>query len=149
MEDSEAFKDVDLMLFDKVIAFDHVRQKIILIVNMSLDDIEVGYNKTVLELKQLVELLKKVKKQETKGCLMGEVIPLFEKEQFCGMVEQAKQYIREGDIFQIVLSNRLSAPFEGSLLNTYRMLRTINPSPYMFYFPVRMLRLPVHRRRLW
>ena len=135
VEDSEAFKDVDLMLFEKVIAFDHVRQKIIFIVNMSLHDIEVGYNKAVLELKQLVELLRKgEKKQETKGCLMGEVIPLFEKEQFCDMVEQAKQYIREGDIFQIVLSNRLSAPFEGSLLNTYRMLRTINPSPYMFYF---------------
>ena len=135
VEDSEAFKDVDLMLFDKVIAFDHVRQKIILIVNRSLDDIEVGYNKTVLELKQLVELLKKgEKKQEAKGRLMEEVIPLFEKEQFCDMVERAKQYIREGDIFQIVLSNRLSAPFEGSLLNTYRMLRTINPSPYMFYF---------------
>ena len=50
------------------------------------------------------------------------------------MVEQAKVHIREGDIFQIVLSNRLSAPFEGSLLNTYRILRTINPSPYMFYF---------------
>ena len=50
------------------------------------------------------------------------------------MVESAKQYIREGDIFQIVLSNRLSAPFEGSLFNTYRLLRTINPSPYMFYF---------------
>lgn len=135
MEDSEAFKDVDLMLFDKVIAFDHVRQKIIFIVNMSLHDIEVGYNKAVLELKQLVELLKKgEKKQEAKGRLMEEVIPLFEKEQFCDMVERAKQYIREGDIFQIVLSNRLSAPFEGSLLNTYRMLRTINPSPYMFYF---------------
>ncbi len=135
VEDSEAFKDVDLMLFDKVIAFDHVRQKIIFIVNMSLHDIEVGYNKAVLELKQLVELLKKgEKKQEAKGRLMEEVIPLFEKEQFCDMVERAKQYIREGDIFQIVLSNRLSAPFEGSLLNTYRMLRTINPSPYMFYF---------------
>ena len=50
------------------------------------------------------------------------------------MVEKAKRYIREGDIFQIVLSNRLSAPFEGSLLNAYRVLRTINPSPYMFYF---------------
>ena len=135
VEDSEAFKDVDLMLFDKVIAFDHVRQKIIFIVNMSLHDIEVGYNKAVLELKQLVELLKKgEKKQEAKGRLMEEVIPLFEKEQFCDMVERAKQYIREGDIFQIVLSNRLSTPFEGSLLNTYRMLRTINPSPYMFYF---------------
>ena len=50
------------------------------------------------------------------------------------MVEKAKGHIREGDIFQIVLSNRLSAPFEGSLLNTYRVLRTLNPSPYMFYF---------------
>lgn len=49
------------------------------------------------------------------------------------MVEEAKRHIREGDIFQIVLSNRLSAPFEGSLLNTYRVLRTVNPSPYMFY----------------
>ena len=50
------------------------------------------------------------------------------------MVEKAKHHIFEGDIFQIVLSNRLAAPFSGTLLNTYRMLRTINPSPYMFYF---------------
>ena len=50
------------------------------------------------------------------------------------VVEKAKQHIYEGDIFQIVLSNRLSAPFKGSLLNTYRILRTMNPSPYMFYF---------------
>ena len=50
------------------------------------------------------------------------------------MVLKAKHHIHEGDIFQIVLSNRLSASFEGSLLNTYRILRTINPSPYMFYF---------------
>lgn len=65
---------------------------------------------------------------------MGQVTPLFDREQFCRMVEQAKDHIREGDIFQIVLSNCLSAPFEGSLLDTYRVLRTINPSPYMFYF---------------
>lgn len=134
-EDTEDFQDVDLMLFDKVIAFDHLRQKIILIVNMSLDDIEVGYNKAVMELKQLAELLRNgEKKKEPNGKFLGEVTPLFDKEEFCGMVEKAKNYIREGDIFQIVLSNRLSAPFEGSLLNTYRMLRTINPSPYMFYF---------------
>ncbi|MBQ3333499.1 MAG: anthranilate synthase component I family protein [Thermoguttaceae bacterium] len=50
------------------------------------------------------------------------------------MVEKGKAYIREGDIFQIVLSNRLEAPFEGSLLNAYRVLRMLNPSPYMFYF---------------
>jgi len=62
------------------------------------------------------------------------VRPLFGREEFCRMVERAKHHIREGDIFQIVLSNRLSAPFSGSLLDTYRQLRTINPSPYMFYF---------------
>jgi len=49
------------------------------------------------------------------------------------MVNRAKHYIREGDIFQVVLSNRFEADFEGSLLNAYRVLRTLNPSPYMFY----------------
>ena len=135
VEDTEAFRDLDLMLFDKVIAFDHLRQKIILMVNMPLSDPETGYNKAVLELRQLAELLRRGKqKAEPGGRLLGEVTPLFDREQFCQMVEQAKRHIREGDIFQIVLSNRLSAPFEGSLLNTYRVLRTINPSPYMFYF---------------
>ena len=135
LEDTENFRDVDLMLFDKVIVFDHVRQKIVLIVNMSLEDIEVGYNKAVRELKQLAELIRNgEKKKEDDGRLLGKVTPLFDKEEFCSMVEKAKNYIREGDIFQVVLSNRLSAPFEGSLLNTYRVLRTINPSPYMFYF---------------
>lgn len=135
VQDTEAFKDVDLMLFDKVIAYDNFRQKIILIVNMPLEDIEVGYNKAVMELKQLCELLRTgEKKKESAGHLLGEVTPLFNKERYCDMVEKARHHIREGDIFQIVLSNRLSAPFEGSLFNTYRVLRTINPSPYMFYF---------------
>ncbi|MCR4695861.1 MAG: anthranilate synthase component I [Lachnospiraceae bacterium] len=135
VEDEEEFKDVDLMLFDKVIAFDNMAQKIILIVNMSLSDIETNYNKAEMELKQLVNLLRNgEKKEEPAGKLLGEVTPLFNKEEYCKMVEKGKHYIHEGDIFQIVLSNRLSAPFEGSLFNTYRMLRTINPSPYMFYF---------------
>ena len=133
--DTESFKDVDLMLFDKVIAFDNFRQKIIFIVNMPLEDIEVGYNKAVMELKQLCSLLRTgKKKEEPAGKLLGEVTPLFDRERYCEMVEKAKRHIHEGDIFQIVLSNRLSAPFEGSLFNTYRVLRTINPSPYMFYF---------------
>ena len=134
-EDTEGFKDVDLMLFDKVIAFDNFRQKIVLIVNLPLEEPETGYNKAIMELSQLKDLLQNgEKRREPTGHLLGEPEPLFGKPAFCGMVEQAKQYIREGDVFQIVLSNRLSAPFEGSLLNTYRVLRTINPSPYMFYF---------------
>ncbi|GAA6386644.1 anthranilate synthase component I [Lawsonibacter asaccharolyticus] len=135
VEDSEEFRDLDLMLFDKVIAFDHLRQKLILMVNMSLDEPETSYNKAVLELRQLVELLRTgAKKQDRAGRLLGPVTPLFGREDFSRMVEQAKVHIREGDIFQIVLSNCLSAPFEGSLFNTYRVLRTLNPSPYMFYF---------------
>lgn len=135
VEDTEGFKDVDLMLFDKVIAFDHVRQKIILIVNISLEDPETEYNRAVLALNQLAKLLRTgEKKEEPAGHLTGEITPLFDKDTFCDMVEKAKHHICEGDIFQIVLSNRLSAPFEGSLLNTYRVLRTMNPSPYMFYF---------------
>ena len=134
-EDTERFRDVDLMLFDKVIAFDNFRQKIILIANMQLDEGETAYNRAVMELKQLAGLLKTGKKKhEPGGHLLGEVKPLFEKQEFCRMVEAAKSHIREGDIFQIVLSNRLEAPFEGSLFNTYRILRTMNPSPYMFYF---------------
>ncbi len=134
-EDTEAFQDVDLMLFDKVIVFDNFRQKIILIANISLDDPETGYNRALLELGQLRDLLKHGEaKHEPGGRLTGEVTPLFDRETYRAMVERAKGHIREGDIFQIVLSNRLSAPFEGSLLNTYRVLRTMNPSPYMFYF---------------
>ena len=135
VNDTENFKDVDLMLFDKVIAFDHVRQKLILISNMSLEDIDAGYSEAISELEELIDLLKNgAKSEDPEGRLLGEVTPLFSKEEYCAMVEKAKNYIHEGDIFQIVLSNRLSAPFEGSLLNTYRILRTVNPSPYMFYF---------------
>ncbi|MCR4960829.1 MAG: anthranilate synthase component I [Lachnospiraceae bacterium] len=135
VEDTENFKDVDLMLFDKVIAFDNYKNKIILIANINLSDLETGYNKAVLELKQMADLLRKgEKKKEPAGKLTGEIKPLFDRERYCDMVEKAKNYIREGDIFQIVLSNRLEAPFEGSLFNTYRVLRTTNPSPYMFYF---------------
>ncbi len=66
--------------------------------------------------------------------LQSDFNALFTKEQYCDMVNKAKHYIVEGDIFQVVLSNRLEATATGSLLDTYRILRTTNPSPYMFYF---------------
>ena len=135
VEDTEQFKDIDLMLFDKVIAFDNFRQKIVLICNMDLSEPEEGYNKAKMELQQLVRLLQQgEKKREPAGHLLGDVTPLFDKSRYCDMVRKAQHYITEGDIFQVVLSNRLEAPFEGSLLGTYRILRTLNPSPYMFYF---------------
>lgn len=134
-EDTEGFKDADLMLFDKVIAFDNLRQKIVLIVNARCADLETEYARAEMELKNMADLiLRGAPCTETPGRMTSPLRRLFGKDRYCAMVERAKEYIREGDIFQVVLSNRLDADFEGSLLDTYRVLRTINPSPYMFYF---------------
>ena len=135
IDDSEGFKDIDLMLFKDVIAFDNVKQKIILITNIELDkDLNVEYEKALQRLNSIKELLYTGKKSFEGGKLLGEVTPLFSKDEFSDMISKAKHHIHEGDIFQIVLSNRLQANFEGSLFDTYRVLRTVNPSPYMFYF---------------
>lgn len=134
-EDEDGFQDVDLMLFDKVIAFDNYRQKIILIANMKTEDLETAYHKAMLELENMKALVEREEKQLIPPLrLLSDFEPLFDERQYCDMVEKAKHYIREGDIFQVVLSNRLEAKMEGSLLNAYRALRTLNPSPYMFYF---------------
>ena len=133
--DEQEFNDIDLMLFDKVIAFDHLKQKIILIVNIHLTSVEFEYERAQRELKRLKDLIENGKmSDDISGHVKGEFSSAMDKDEFCNMVEKAKHHIVEGDIFQIVLSNRLGADFEGSLLGAYRMLRTINPSPYMFYF---------------
>ena len=134
-EDTEGFQDVDLMLFDKVIAFDNFRQKLILIVNAGCKEIETEYHRAELELESMKHLiLQGAPKEEEPGSLKTEFSQLFKESEYCSMVEKAKSYICEGDIFQVVLSNRFEAEYEGSLLDTYRVLRTTNPSPYMFYF---------------
>ena len=134
-KDEEHFKDVDLMLFDKVIAFDHFRQKMIIIQNMKLETGEEGYEKAINSIKDIIRLIQKHKPKEIpKGHRTSEYRYLFNKEEYMEKVEKTKRYIREGDIFQLVLSNRIEADYEGSLFDTYRTLRTLNPSPYMFYF---------------
>lgn len=133
--DEEKFNDVDLMLFDKVIAFDNYRQKIILIVNIKVENLEVNYRKAEIELKAMADLIingKKAKERPLK--IKSDYRSYFSKEQYCNMVVKAKEYIKEGDIFQVVLSNKIEAEIEGSILDAYRVLRSTNPSPYMFYF---------------
>ena len=133
--DEEGFQDVNLMLFHKVIAFDNYRQKIVLITNIKTDDIDANYHKAALELEGMRQLLRSGEKSEHVPLkLKSDFRPLFDREAYCRMVEKGKHYIKEGDIFQVVLSNRLEAEMEGSLLDAYRVLRTTNPSPYMFYF---------------
>lgn len=134
-QNQDQFKDIDIMLFDKVIAFDNFRQKIILIANIRTDDVEKNYRDACDELKGIADMIKNGKKAEIKPLkLKSDFKPAFSKEKYCDMVLKAKNYIRDGDIFQVVLSNRIEADISGSLFDTYRVLRTTNPSPYMFYF---------------
>lgn len=131
----EKFNDVDLMLFDKVIAFDNYRQKIILIVNIKVENLEVNYRKAEIELKAMSDLIINGKKAEERPLkIKSDYRSYFSKEKYCNMVVKAKEYIKEGDIFQVVLSNKIEAEIEESILDAYRVLRSTNPSPYMFYF---------------
>lgn len=133
--DDAHFRDMDLMLFDKVVAFDNSENKMILICNMQTQDFESGYAAAVKELEIMAQAVVNGREAELeKPCLKSGFTSLFSAEEYGSMVEKAKHYIREGDIFQVVLSNRLEAQMTGSLYYTYEILRRLNPSPYMFYF---------------
>jgi len=132
--DEERFNDIDLMLFDKIIAFDNFRQTITMIVNIRTDELEENYRAACMELDGMESLIRRGTPAVNPPLrLKGDFAPLFDRERYCAMVEKTKNYIFEGDIFQAVISNRLTAEAEGSLLDTYRLLRVRNPSPYMFY----------------
>jgi anthranilate synthase component 1 len=101
VRDTEAFQDVDLMLFDKVICYDHFRQKILLIVNVPLVDVETEYNRAVMELETLRRLIMTgEKKRRARRPYDREVRAMFDRESYCAMVEKAKRYIREGIFFR-------------------------------------------------
>ena len=135
----DTFNDIDLMLFDCLIAFDNLRQKIVLITNIALDNLQDSYQKANEKLSHLRDILTQ---RIPKGALpkpkplnlKSDITPDFTQSAFCAMVDRAKDYIKEGDIFQVVLSNPLRAKANGSLFDVYRILRATNPSPYMFYF---------------
>ena len=134
---SSEFNDYDVMLFDKVIAYDHLTQKISIVVNMSTDHVLENYGKAVSEIESIIRLINDpapLPKLHTAST------PSFHcnvsKEDYCEMVEKTKKYIRDGDIFQAVISRRFETEYNDSLLNAYRVLRTTNPSPYMVFIQI-------------
>ncbi|NSW92494.1 MAG: anthranilate synthase component I [Firmicutes bacterium] len=130
------------MIVDEVLAFDHLKQKIHIIVNMFVEgNIERCYKSVTERLKEIYSQI-----QLTRWKASDNLIPqpkvkkrefVYEsnisKEEFCNTVLKAKEYIRNGDIFQVVLSQRLKVDTKEDPFNVYRVLRTINPSPYMYY----------------
>ncbi|MCL2334973.1 MAG: anthranilate synthase component I family protein [Endomicrobia bacterium] len=131
---AENFDDLFLMLFDKVIAFDNLKQKIFIIANVAVKDFENNYEKAAAEIEEIEKfIISQAAEENVKSGLKSELVVLHSEKDFADMVAKIKVHIREGDIFQAVISNGIEARFEGNLLQTYRVLRTINPSPYMFY----------------
>ena len=139
------FSDFDLMLFESLICFDNLKQKILLISNVKVPEDVTGssfernitdaYEVALSNIDKMEDLILNGQMMDIpKGKLLSEIQPLFPKDEYCRKVDKVKEHIVEGDIFQLVLSNPMEADFEGSLFDTYRILRTTNPSPYMFYF---------------
>ena len=131
--DDGCFPDFSLMLFEKIIAYDHFKQKIILIVNIKTENLDKNYMEAVLEIDRIKTKIRTSIEGSMQVMVAGEFKSSLTKEMFEQRVVKAKEYIRNGDIFQVVLSQRFEAPVAGTLLNAYRVLRTSNPSPYMYY----------------
>ncbi len=129
--------DSILGLFTSLIVFDHLKHQIILIVNVHIEngsDLQKQYDHAYSEIERLEQILfsstinaqpfhahpEKLQHETT-------------HEKFKETVGKAKKYIYEGDIFQVVLSQRFSTDFEGDTFNVYRALRVVNPSPYLYY----------------
>lgn len=131
------FNDFDLMLFDKVIAYDHLKQKISIIVNMKTDKVMENYGKAAAQIQDIANMIRSkdvpdIPVSDSKVEFTCNV----SKEEYCRLVERTKEYIVDGDIFQAVISRQFSSPYEGSLINPYRVLRTTNPSPYMVFLHI-------------
>ncbi len=128
------FNDFDLMLFDKVVAYDHLKQKIWIVVNMKTDQVLENYGKATAELEAMAGLIRDTRSlPRLKSDKNVHFTCSVSQAEYCHMVERTQEYIRAGDIFQAVISRQFTAPYRGSLLNAYRVLRTTNPSPYMVY----------------
>ena len=126
--------DIMLMLSEQVVIFDNLSNKLILIVLAEKE----GYEQANQTLDQLQLAMQKPispaqKKQPQQIIAEEDFTSGFTKEGFKEAVNKAKEYIAAGDVMQVVLSQRLSTPYSAPPLDLYRALRSINPSPYMYY----------------
>ena len=124
--------DVHVFFYDQFIVIDHLKQQVSIVV---IDLLQQGRSE-----QDMLAAVKKIETQITQNVIYPEVAvgdvhftPTIEKARFIEMVETAKEHIRRGDIFQVVLSQTFEAKFNENPFSLYRKLRTTNPSPYMFY----------------
>jgi len=137
--------DLYFFLVRDCIVFDHYREEILLISNLFLstgEDMEGEYSRS----RDKIEFLERVVKSSTRtknprGEIKRRLVSNFSREGFMEAVKKAKEYIHQGEIFQVVLSQRFSTPFKGDAFGVYLALKLINPSPYMYCFESRGLKV--------
>jgi anthranilate synthase component 1 len=136
-KDPQELPESLLMLADTLLVFDHLTHKIKVVSHAHLDgDVEIAYREAIRKIDVLADRLEQPIPPEAPknvSTIKSDVSSNFSKAEFEAVVSQAKDYIYAGDIIQAVLSQRLARPTHASPFAIYRALRSINPSPYMYY----------------
>jgi len=135
--DPQSIPESVMMLVDTLLVFDHVTHRIKVVSHAHLDgDVDTAYREATSRIDELVRRLEQpVRPEANRSGPIGKsaVSSNFSAAQFEAMVERAKRYIYEGDVIQVVLSQRLTRQTQADAFAIYRALRSINPSPYMYY----------------
>jgi len=129
-----------MLFFPTILIIDHLKRELTIVHMAKVNgDADISYGEGRREIEGIKKMLKSITANSLKGSLpRRERAPTgleasISAEEFIRAVKRAKEYIERGDIFQVVLSRRFSLPFQGSPFDVYRILHSINPSPYMFY----------------
>ncbi|MGC1620132.1 MAG: anthranilate synthase component I [Candidatus Acidiferrum sp.] len=142
LRDDIGLYDAQLMFYRGIIAFDHLQHRLWIVRNVHTDGegtLRSKYNAAVRQIRKTRELLEQPapneqpKKENKRRPAPLRVTSNFRREEFLEAVRKAKNYIRAGDIFQVVISQRFSAKTQAEPFQVYRELRALNPSPYLFY----------------
>ncbi|ADJ27596.1 anthranilate synthase component I [Nitrosococcus watsonii] len=132
--DSLETPDILLLVSNEIVVFDNLSGKLYLIIHCGPEDYTKGQQRLdILENRLRASVPTRHTMAPSRIVLEDDFISEFTEQAFKAAVDKARQYITNGDVMQVVLSQRLSVPFSASPLNLYRALRCLNPSPYMFY----------------
>jgi anthranilate synthase component 1 len=129
-----------LMFLDTLFVFDNVKRKLLIVSNAyvpgnsSETELRSEYEKAATEISKMKLILRKAVTAEMQRSVVGTMEQAVSKSEYEKMVERSIAYIVEGDIFQVLPSHRMKRKYDGDPFAVYRMLRVINPSPYMYYF---------------
>ena len=136
--DDLGLPDMALLLTRTFVVFDHFSQHAVIVTNVPMwdvDSLDAAYDDAVSRCEEMIEALARPlpAPAETREARGFSGAPGVSDEEYAGWVERAKEHVFAGDVFQVVPSRRFEAPLQGPLFGSYRMLRRMNPSPYMYF----------------